>query len=52
MITRVSRGTPNEMYNGYIKNPYDSSFYSDEKNFLPSPEHNFRKQKPDLNFEE
>jgi hypothetical protein len=52
MITRVSRGTSNEMYNGYIKNPYDSSFYADEKNFLPSPEHNFRKQKPDLNFEE
>lgn len=52
MITRVSRGTPNEMYNGYIKNPFDSSFWADEKNFLPSPEHNFRKSKPDLNFED
>jgi hypothetical protein len=52
MITRISKGTPNEMYNGYIENAYDSSFYSDEKNFLPSPAHNFSKERPDLNFEE
>jgi hypothetical protein len=51
-ITRVSRGTPNEIYNGYIKNPYDSSFYADEKNFIPTPEHTFRKDKSDLNFEQ
>lgn len=52
MIMRSSKGIPNEMYNGYIVNPFDSSFWADEKEFLPSPEHNFRKNKSDLNFEE
>ena len=44
MITRVWKGTPNEMYNGWVKNPTELISWSDSKAFLPAPEFTFRKE--------
>jgi len=52
MISRKWKGTPNEMYNGWTQNLDEFISWSDSKQFLPSPEFTFRKETPDLNFED
>lgn len=43
MLTRVSKGTQNEMYNGYMSNPIEAFDWSDSKEFLPAPNSTFKK---------
>lgn len=43
MLTRISKGIPNEMYNGYITNLTETFDWTDSKQFLPDPNGNFKK---------
>ena len=44
MITRVSKGKSHELYNGYIKSPEEKIVWSDDKEFIPDVNANFKKQ--------
>jgi hypothetical protein len=49
IITRVSKGTPHEVYNNFINPPREEIRWSDEMDFLPDPIANFKKDiKPDF----
>jgi hypothetical protein len=49
IITRVSKGTPHEVYNNFINPPREEIRWSDEMDFLPDPTANFKKDiKPDF----
>ena len=43
-ITRVSRGTPNDLYNYFISNPVEYIVKSDWIDFTPDPNYNFKKE--------
>ena len=43
IITRVSKGTPHEVYNNFINPPREEIRWSDEMDFLPDPTGNFKK---------
>jgi hypothetical protein len=43
MITRVSKGTQNEMYNSFVNPPKEDVVWSDWNKFLPDPIGNFKK---------
>ena len=43
VITRVSKGTPHEVYNKFVSPPTELVFWSDEIEFLPEPNGNFKK---------
>jgi hypothetical protein len=42
-ITRVSRGTPNDLYNYFIENPVEYIVKSDWIDFTPDPNYNFKR---------
>jgi hypothetical protein len=44
IITRVSKGTPHEVYNKFISIPTENVSWSDEIEFLPNPNGNFKKE--------
>ena len=44
IITRTSKGTPNEVYNKFITTPYETHRWSDDATFNPDPAGNFKKQ--------
>jgi hypothetical protein len=45
MITRLSKGTPNEMFNRFVSEEdwKETIIWSDEKQYLPNPDGNFKK---------
>ena len=43
VITRVSKGTPHEVYNKFVSPPTEWIFWSDEIEFLTDPNGNFKK---------
>jgi hypothetical protein len=43
MITRVSKGTVHEVYNNFVKTPFEEILWSDAIEFLPDPNINFRR---------
>lgn len=43
IITRVSKGTPHEVYNKFVNEPIENIFWSDEVEFLPDPFGCFKK---------
>lgn len=44
MITRVSKGGSHELYNGFVKSPMETIEWSDDKEFIPDPFGNFKKE--------
>ena len=42
IITRVSKGTENEIYNLFVKNPHEIILWSDANAFIPHPSGNFK----------
>jgi hypothetical protein len=44
IITRTSKGTPNEVYNNFVNPPFESQRWSDTFEFVPVPEGNFKKE--------
>ena len=43
VITRVSKGTVHEVYNKFVSPPEEKIYWSDETEFLPDPNGNFKK---------
>jgi hypothetical protein len=43
IITRVSKGSQHEVYNNFVSPPVEHIQYSDDINFLPDPNGNFKK---------
>jgi hypothetical protein len=44
MITRVWKGSDNEIYNKFISNPHENIKWSDEIQYIPAPFGNFKKK--------
>ena len=44
IITRVSKGREHEIYNRFITTPQEDIIWSDEKQYLPHPSGNFKKE--------
>jgi hypothetical protein len=44
IITRVSKGSEHEIYNRFITTPQEDIIWSDEKQYLPHPSGNFKKE--------
>jgi hypothetical protein len=44
MITRVWKGSDNEIYNKFISNPHENIKWSDETEYIPAPYGNFKKK--------
>jgi hypothetical protein len=43
-ITRVSKGTPNDLYNYFVTNPTEYIINSDWIEFIPDPQYTFKKE--------
>jgi hypothetical protein len=43
-ITRVSKGTPHDLYNYFVTNPKEYIVSSDWIEFIPDPNYNFKKE--------
>jgi hypothetical protein len=40
----MSKGGTHELYNGFVKSPCETIEWSDEKEFIPDPSANFKKE--------
>jgi 6-phosphogluconolactonase/glucosamine-6-phosphate isomerase/deaminase len=43
IITRISKGTPHDVYNSFITKPYEDIRWSDWNDFIPDERWTFKK---------